>query len=220
MDVVDIGATQQPLDRGPDLSGIRGALLRMQHAASSVAVGGQGQLFQLFWYRLIFGMATARFLVYVDWARKGEGFELLEGVVRKQDPPVRAGLERPQAKPTGTGRFPSGKREEVDEIDRRLKGDGFDVDPPQHSPGYTFYVDVPGGFTVEVLAWCRRRTPIESSQSRASARRSIWSSSEMVGSRINSSTPRSSKLVASAFNSSGVVGADSATWSAHCPRKP
>ncbi|MFA1822093.1 VOC family protein [Virgibacillus oceani] len=40
---------------------------------------------------------------------------------------------------------------QVDKINRQLKEDGFDVEPPQHSHGYTFYVEAPGGFTVEVL---------------------------------------------------------------------
>ncbi len=42
--------------------------------------------------------------------------------------------------------------ERVNEINQRLKGDGFDVKPPQRSHGWTFYVNAPGGFTVEVLA--------------------------------------------------------------------
>ncbi|HZJ48345.1 MAG TPA: hypothetical protein VFD97_04830 [Acidimicrobiia bacterium] len=46
-------------------------------------------------------MATTRVLVHVDGARKREGLELLEGVIGEQDPPVRARLERPQAKPAG-----------------------------------------------------------------------------------------------------------------------
>ncbi|RAV09927.1 VOC family protein [Paenibacillus contaminans] len=41
--------------------------------------------------------------------------------------------------------------ERVNEINRRLKDDGFDVEPPQRSHGWTFYVQAPGGFTVEVL---------------------------------------------------------------------
>ncbi|GBG06385.1 glyoxalase/bleomycin resistance/dioxygenase family protein [Paenibacillus agaridevorans] len=42
--------------------------------------------------------------------------------------------------------------EKVNEINQRLKSDGFDVEPPQRSHGWTFYVEAPGGFTVEVLA--------------------------------------------------------------------
>jgi catechol 2,3-dioxygenase-like lactoylglutathione lyase family enzyme len=30
--------------------------------------------------------------------------------------------------------------------------DGFDVEPPQRHHAWTFYVQAPGGFTVEVLA--------------------------------------------------------------------
>ncbi|KRE40909.1 VOC family protein [Paenibacillus sp. Soil522] len=41
--------------------------------------------------------------------------------------------------------------ERVNEINQRLKDDGFDVEPPKRSHGWTFYVEAPGGFTVEVL---------------------------------------------------------------------
>jgi len=41
----------------------------------------------------------------------------------------------------------------VDEINQRLKADGFDVPPPSRQHGsWTFYFEAPGGFTVEVLA--------------------------------------------------------------------
>ena len=40
----------------------------------------------------------------------------------------------------------------VDEIYDRLIADGFKADPPQHLHGYTFYIEAPGGFTVEVLS--------------------------------------------------------------------
>ena len=43
--------------------------------------------------------------------------------------------------------------EQVDEINRRLKEDGFEVEPPQRMHGsWTFYFMAPGGFQVEVLA--------------------------------------------------------------------
>jgi lactoylglutathione lyase len=42
--------------------------------------------------------------------------------------------------------------ERVNEIYRRLKDDGFDVQPPQRLHAWTFYVRAPGGFTVEVAA--------------------------------------------------------------------
>jgi len=47
--------------------------------------------------------------------------------------------------------FPQENEEQVNLINQRLKDDGFEVDPPQHAHGYTFYVKAPGGFTVEVL---------------------------------------------------------------------
>ncbi|KGA97138.1 glyoxalase [Alkalihalobacillus alcalophilus ATCC 27647 = CGMCC 1.3604] len=48
--------------------------------------------------------------------------------------------------------FPQESKEKVDEIYQRLKEDGFEMDPPIEAHGYTFYVQAPGGFTVEVLA--------------------------------------------------------------------
>jgi lactoylglutathione lyase len=40
----------------------------------------------------------------------------------------------------------------VDQIHRRLEEDGFDVAPPHRSHAYGFYVEAPGGFTVELGA--------------------------------------------------------------------
>ncbi len=41
----------------------------------------------------------------------------------------------------------------VNEINQRLKDDGFDVPPPSKQHGsWTFYFDAPGGFTIEVMA--------------------------------------------------------------------
>jgi lactoylglutathione lyase len=40
----------------------------------------------------------------------------------------------------------------VNEIYQRLKDDGFDVEPPTRSHAWTFYVEAPGGFTVEILS--------------------------------------------------------------------
>jgi lactoylglutathione lyase len=42
--------------------------------------------------------------------------------------------------------------ERVNEIYQRMKEDGFDVKPPQRSHAWTFYVQAPGGFTVEVMS--------------------------------------------------------------------
>ncbi|MDG0791179.1 VOC family protein [Cohnella ginsengisoli] len=41
--------------------------------------------------------------------------------------------------------------ERVNEINQRLRNDGFDVELPQRSHAWTFYVKAPGGFLVEVL---------------------------------------------------------------------
>lgn len=48
--------------------------------------------------------------------------------------------------------FIQGSEAQVNEINQRMKADGFDVEPPQRSHGWTFYVQAPGGFTVEVLS--------------------------------------------------------------------
>ena len=43
--------------------------------------------------------------------------------------------------------------ETVNEINRRLKEDGFEVPPPErNNHGYGFYVKAPGGFTIELGA--------------------------------------------------------------------
>ena len=42
---------------------------------------------------------------------------------------------------------------EVDEINRRLREDGHAVElPERHNHGYGFYVEAPGGFTIELGA--------------------------------------------------------------------
>ncbi len=42
--------------------------------------------------------------------------------------------------------------ETVDEINLRLREDGFDVAAPERHHAYGFYVEAPGGFTVELGA--------------------------------------------------------------------
>jgi lactoylglutathione lyase len=44
------------------------------------------------------------------------------------------------------------REDRVDEINRRLREDGFDVAQPTRSHAYGFYVEAPGGFTVELGA--------------------------------------------------------------------
>jgi lactoylglutathione lyase len=41
---------------------------------------------------------------------------------------------------------------EVDAINERMKADGFEVAAPQRLHAWTFYVQSPGGLTVEVLS--------------------------------------------------------------------
>ncbi|HEK9102137.1 VOC family protein [Bacillus pfraonensis] len=47
--------------------------------------------------------------------------------------------------------FPQENEEQVNKINQRLKEDGFHVEPPQYAHAYTFYVEAPGGYTIEVL---------------------------------------------------------------------
>jgi lactoylglutathione lyase len=48
--------------------------------------------------------------------------------------------------------FIQDSKERVNEINRVLKADGFDVPPPSKQHGsWTFYFVAPGGFTIEVL---------------------------------------------------------------------
>jgi lactoylglutathione lyase len=47
--------------------------------------------------------------------------------------------------------FGQESEERVNQIYQRLKDDGFAVEPPQRSHAWTFYVQAPGGFVVEVL---------------------------------------------------------------------
>ena len=49
--------------------------------------------------------------------------------------------------------FGQPSEEHVNEINRRLKDDGYDVPPPSRQHGsWTFYFTAPGGFTIEVLS--------------------------------------------------------------------
>jgi catechol 2,3-dioxygenase-like lactoylglutathione lyase family enzyme len=47
--------------------------------------------------------------------------------------------------------FTQESEEKVNEMYQRLKDDGFDAKPPTRHHGWTFYVNAPGGFLVEVL---------------------------------------------------------------------
>ncbi|MDM5337279.1 VOC family protein [Fictibacillus enclensis] len=47
--------------------------------------------------------------------------------------------------------FVQENEEQVNHINQRLRDDGFDVESPKRAHGWTFYVNAPGGFTVEVL---------------------------------------------------------------------
>ncbi|MFB5663680.1 VOC family protein [Alteribacillus sp. HJP-4] len=48
--------------------------------------------------------------------------------------------------------FEQESKEHVNEINQRLKDDGYNVKPPIRTHRWTFYVKAPGGFTVEVFS--------------------------------------------------------------------
>lgn len=48
--------------------------------------------------------------------------------------------------------FGQASEADVDALYAHLKEDGFDVEPPQHSHAYTFYVTAPGNFSIEIMA--------------------------------------------------------------------
>ncbi|MDO6851815.1 VOC family protein [Priestia megaterium] len=47
--------------------------------------------------------------------------------------------------------FSQKNEEEVNKINQRLKEGGFNVEPPKQLHRYTFYVESPGGFLIEVF---------------------------------------------------------------------
>lgn len=47
--------------------------------------------------------------------------------------------------------FTQESKEHVDHINQLLKNDGYKVTPPVDHHGYSFYVQAPGGFIVEVI---------------------------------------------------------------------
>jgi lactoylglutathione lyase len=47
--------------------------------------------------------------------------------------------------------FMQENEERVNQINRRLRADGFDVKPPKRLHAWTFYLRAPGGFMIEVL---------------------------------------------------------------------
>ncbi|SHE36874.1 hypothetical protein SAMN05444392_101190 [Seinonella peptonophila] len=47
--------------------------------------------------------------------------------------------------------FSQRSEDQVGEINKRMKKDGFDVKPPVHSHGYTYYVNAPGDYCRSTL---------------------------------------------------------------------
>jgi lactoylglutathione lyase len=73
-----------------------------------------------------------------------DGFVLTLMKARRADPPAYPSTFH-------IGFFIEGE-DRVDEVNRRLREDGFDVAPPKRSHAYGFYVEAPGGLTVELGA--------------------------------------------------------------------
>ena len=48
--------------------------------------------------------------------------------------------------------FGQESEEKVNEINQRLRNDGYDVPLPARYHAWTFYIDAPGGFRIEVMA--------------------------------------------------------------------
>ena len=71
-----------------------------------------------------------------------DGFVLTLMKAKRSDPPAYPSTFH-------IGFFIDGE-DRVDEINQRLKEDGFEVASPQRSHAYGFYVQAPGGFTVEL----------------------------------------------------------------------
>ena len=74
----------------------------------------------------------------------GDGFVLTLMKARKDAPP-----EYPGNFHIG---FFVGSEDEVNEVHRRLRADGFEVAAPERHHAYGFYVQAPGGVTVELGA--------------------------------------------------------------------
>jgi lactoylglutathione lyase len=98
--------------------------------------------------------AAARFLeTYFGLRPIGEGNDGFTAMFDDADL-VLTLMKAPEVKYAGTFHIGFGQEseEKVNEINQRLKDDGYDVEPPERHHAWTFYVKAPGGFTVEVMA--------------------------------------------------------------------
>ena len=88
----------------------------------------------------------------ISGAKGNNGFDVLMddgGLVLTLMKASREGIHCPATFHIGFGQESD---ERVNEIYRHLKSDGFDVQPPERRHAWTFYVQAPGGFTVEVMS--------------------------------------------------------------------
>ena len=85
--------------------------------------------------------------------RAGRSASAREGALRAEGAAGKPAAGECSTRAAFTSASSSRLSERVNEINRRLRDDGFPVDAPAHLHGsWTFYFTAPGGFTVEVLS--------------------------------------------------------------------
>ena len=90
----------------------------------------------------------------IDAAKANQGFSALFDDDNSVITLIKAGKKEELRYPsTFHIGFIQPSEEKVNEINARLRQDGYEVDPPQRLHGsWTFYFTAPGGFVIEVLA--------------------------------------------------------------------
>ena len=111
--------------------------MRLNHLNLTVTEGAAAARFLERYFRLEAKGGNAGMAFLTD----DHGFVLTLMKARRSDPTVYPSTFH-------IGFFIDGE-DRVDEINRRLNEDGFEIPPPSRSHAYGFYVQAPGGFTVE-----------------------------------------------------------------------
>lgn len=76
--------------------------------------------------------------------------------------------------------FPKKNKQEVDELNQRLQDDGFKVDAPAIFHGsYTFYLQAPGGITIETYCQIEGEDPRSGPMPSFGKKQSVTSASEV-----------------------------------------
>jgi DNA-binding MarR family transcriptional regulator/catechol 2,3-dioxygenase-like lactoylglutathione lyase family enzyme len=118
----------------------RGSQVRLNHVNLTVTdVPGAARFLETY-FRLEARGGNAGMAFLTD----DDGFVLTLMKARGADPPAYPSTFH-------IGFFIDGE-DRVDDINQRLREDGFEVAPPTRSHAYGFYVEAPGGFTVELGA--------------------------------------------------------------------